>query len=123
MADETWAVAERRALAEPLTLAFWFGAGGTLFLGWQCMTVLGAIVGSFIREPERYGFDFAFPAIFIALALGFWKGWRTAPVIAASAVTAVVVHRLVPGAWYVLAGALAGMVAAVAIARDEEAGA
>ncbi|GLS75781.1 branched-chain amino acid ABC transporter permease [Oharaeibacter diazotrophicus] len=113
MADEVWAVGERRALEGPLTVPFWFGAGLFLFLSWQCMTVLGTLLGSLIREPERFGFDFAFPAIFIALALGFWKGWRTAPVMAASALVAVAVHAAVPGAWYVVAGAGAGILAAV----------
>lgn len=120
MTDEVWAVAERRALSQPISKAYWFGAGVFLFLAWQVFTVAGAVVGSFIGEPERYGLDFAFPAIFIALALGFWKGWRTAPVIAASALAAMVVHALVPGAWYVLAGALAGSATAVALAPAEE---
>lgn len=120
MADEVWAVGERRALAGPLTAGFWFGAGGFLYLSWQAMTVLGALLGSLIRDPARFGFDFAFPAIFIALALGFWKGWRTAPVIGASAAVAVAVHAAVPGAWYVVAGALAGIAAAVATAPAAE---
>ncbi|WP_181702532.1 AzlC family ABC transporter permease [Chthonobacter albigriseus] len=120
MTDEVWAVAERRALRRPITPAYWFGAGIFLFSAWQLFTVLGAVVGSFVKEPERYGLDFAFPAIFIALALGFWQGWRTAPVIAASALVAVVVHLLVPGAWYVLAGALAGCAVAIVTAKPTE---
>jgi 4-azaleucine resistance transporter AzlC len=120
MTDELWAVAERRALREPLTAAYWFGGGLFLYLNWQAFSILGAVVGSFIQDPERYGIDFAFPAVFIALALGFWKGWRSAPVIATSAIAAVIVHSLVPGAWYVIAGAAAGIVAAVATAPAEE---
>jgi 4-azaleucine resistance transporter AzlC len=120
MTDELWAVAERRALREPLTAAYWFGGGVFLYLNWQAFSILGAVVGSFIQDPARYGIDFAFPAVFIALALGFWKGWRSAPVIATSAIAAVIVHSLVPGAWYVIAGAAAGIVAAVATAPAEE---
>ncbi|HUG62293.1 MAG TPA: AzlC family ABC transporter permease [Methylomirabilota bacterium] len=115
MTDEHWAVAERRALGRPLTLAFWLGSSVFLFLAWQAVTVLGAVFGSFIRDPERYGFDFAFPAMFIALALGFWKGWRTAPVMAASGLVATAVHATAPGAWYIIAGALAGIAVAVAL--------
>ena len=115
MADETWAVAERRAITAPLTPAYYFGAGLTLFASWQLFTVVGTFVGGLIAEPERYGFDFAFPAIFIALVVGFWKGWRTGPVVAVAGLVAVVVHALVPGAWYVIAGALAGILAAVAV--------
>jgi 4-azaleucine resistance transporter AzlC len=116
MTDEQWAVVERRALTHPVTPAYWFGAGLFLYLVWQASTVTGAVLGAFIADPARYGLDFAFPAIFIALTAGFWKGWRTAPVIAASAAAAIVVHRTLPGAWFVIAGALAGMAAAVATA-------
>lgn len=116
MTDEQWAVAERQALSGPITPAFWFGAGVFLYLNWIALTGLGAVLGGFVAEPERFGFDFAFPAIFIALALGFWKGWRTAPVIGASAVVAILVHRALPGPWYVIAGALAGIAAAVVTA-------
>jgi predicted branched-subunit amino acid permease len=70
-------------------------------------------------DPARYGFDFAFTAIFIGLVAGFWKGRSSLAVVAASAVTAIVVERVVPGAWYVLAGALAGMIAAAAPAPRE----
>jgi len=120
MADEVWAVAERRALAQPLTPAFWFGAGLFLFLNWQVSTVLGVAVGSFVAEPARYGLDFAFVAVFIALALGFWKGWRSAPVVAVSAAVATAVHAMLPGAWYVLAGALAGIAAAACWPQAED---
>jgi 4-azaleucine resistance transporter AzlC len=116
MTDEQWAVVERRALTHRVTPAYWFGAGLFLYLVWQASTVTGAVLGAFIVDPARYGLDFAFPAIFIALTAGFWKGWRTAPVVAASAAAAIVVHRTVPGAWYVIAGAVAGMAAAVATA-------
>ncbi|WP_237155360.1 AzlC family ABC transporter permease [Oryzibacter oryziterrae] len=114
MADETWAVVERRALATRLTPAYYFGAALTLFGCWQIGTVLGTFLGALIDDPVRLGFDFAFPAIFISLALGFWKGARqTGPVMVAAAVVAVAVHAVVPGAWYVVAGALAGIAAAV----------
>lgn len=114
MADETWAVAERRALSHPLTPAYYFGAGLALYVNWQILTTAGTVVGGWVPDPERLGFDFAFPAIFIGLAIGFWKGLgRTGPVILAAGAVSIAVHALVPGAWYVLAGAFAGILAAV----------
>jgi 4-azaleucine resistance transporter AzlC len=113
MTDESWAITEKRALHHPLTPAYYFSASLTLFVSWQIFTVLGTMIGALIADPSRFGFDFAFPAIFIALTVGFWRGWRTAPVVAASAATALIVHMSVDGTWYVIAGAAAGIAAAL----------
>jgi predicted branched-subunit amino acid permease len=65
------------------------------------------------------GLDFAFPAVFIVLLMGFWKGRETGLVLLASAAAAFVTHALVPGAWYIAAGALAGLSVA-AFGREDE---
>jgi predicted branched-subunit amino acid permease len=120
MADEIWAVAEREALARPLTPAFYFGSGVFLWCNWLFFCGLGAMLGAALSEPERYALDFAFPAIFIGLAAAFWRGWRTAPVVLASAATAVVAAKLLPGAWYVILGALAGILAGAVLPGERE---
>jgi 4-azaleucine resistance transporter AzlC len=121
MADEIWAIAERRALAQPLTPGFYFGGAMVLYLNWLVTIGLGAALGALMGDPARYGFDFAFTAIFIGLVAGFWQGRSSLAVVGASAATAVIVQRYVPGAWYVLAGALAGMIAAAVPAPGETA--
>lgn len=114
LTDEAWALTERRAVDKPISRTFYFTVALSLFIFWQVSSVLGTVFGAYLEHPESFGLDFAFPAIFIALALGFWKGARrTGPVLVASAVVAVLVHATVPGAWYVIAGALAGITAAV----------
>jgi len=112
MADETWALAERRAFGTRLTPAYYFGVALTLYVLWSISTVAGALVGGLIPEPGRYGLDFAFPAIFICLITGFVKDWKALPVIAASAGTALVLHATVPGMWFVLGGGIAGITVA-----------
>ena len=120
LTDEAWALSERRAIDQPISRTFYFTVALTLFVCWQIASVLGTVFGAYLEHPETYGLDFTFPAIFIALALGFWKGARrTGPVLVASATVAVIVHATVPGAWYVIAGALAGIVAAVLAAPRE----
>ncbi len=120
LTDEGWALSERRAVDKPISRTFYFTVALTLFVFWQVSSLLGTLFGAYLEHPETYGLDFTFPAIFIALALGFWKGARrTGPVLAASAVVAVAVHATVPGAWYVIAGALAGIAAAVITAPRE----
>jgi 4-azaleucine resistance transporter AzlC len=115
MADEVWAIAEGRAAQRPLTPAFYAGMGTILFGNWLLFTVLGTVLGAIISDPKVFGFDIAFTAIFVALIAGFWRGSSSAAVIAASALVAVAVKLTVPGAWYVIAGALAGVAVAAAI--------
>ncbi len=112
MADEIWALAEKRALDRGLTPAYYAGLAATLYLNWLVFTTLGALAGRLVDDPAAFGFDFAFTAVFIGLVAGFWKGRGSFAVAAASAAGAIGVHALVEGAWFVIAGALAGVAVA-----------
>ncbi|MDP9137006.1 MAG: AzlC family ABC transporter permease [Pseudomonadota bacterium] len=120
LVDEVWALAERRARNATLTWPYYLGMGLPLLANWVIATVAGAVMGRGLGDPAAYGLDFAFSALFIAILAGFWKGPRTAAVLAAAALTAAVVKLYVPGAWYIAAGGLAGVVAALLTASDEE---
>ena len=111
MVDETWALAEARALKTPLTPAYYFGMALLLYPAWIVDTTLGTVFGGLVPEPERFGFDFAFTAIFIALIAGFWRGGRTGLVLAASAGIAILTRHFFDGPWYIAAGGLAGAAA------------
>jgi predicted branched-subunit amino acid permease len=115
MDDETWATAERRAAVRPLTVAYYAGIGVALYATWAVSTALGTVLGGLIHNPEKLGFDFAFPAVFICVVMGFARSWRAAPVILVSAATALLVRHLAGGTWYVIAGGLAGMAVAAAL--------
>jgi predicted branched-subunit amino acid permease len=115
-------MAERRASSRPLTPAFYAGMGVTTYLSWLVATTVGAIAGSFIPEPERFGLDFAFPAVVICLVLGFAKSWHAAPVVGASALVALLTQQLVGGTWFVVAGGLAGMILGVLLPAPPKAG-
>jgi 4-azaleucine resistance transporter AzlC len=117
MADEVWAMAEARAAEQRLTPAFYFGMAVLIGPSWIIFSVVGTYLGTYIADPKTYGFDIAFTAIFVALIAGFWRGASSAAVVAASAIVAVVVKLMVPGAWYVIAGALAGCAVAAALHR------
>lgn len=121
MADEVWALAERRASQQRLTPAYYAGLGMVLYVSWATTTGVGSIIGGLIPKPELYGLDFAFPATFICLVMGFAKSWRALPIIAASAVAALIVHAAVAGMWFIIAGALAGMIAAILTPGEEDA--
>lgn len=120
MADENWAFSERRALTQPLTMAYYLGLGLPMVLTWTVSSVAGALAGAWLKDPAAYGFDFAFSALFIGILAGFWKGPKTGAVLAASAVTAAVAKLTIAGAWYIVLGGLAGVGVAVLLHAEEE---
>lgn len=119
MADEIWAMAERRATAARLTPAFYAGLAGPLYANWVICTCLGAAFGHSVASPETYGFDFAFTAIFIGILTGFWRGTPTALILAASSAAAVGAKVALDGPWYILAGGLSGVLVAIVAWRPE----
>jgi 4-azaleucine resistance transporter AzlC len=121
MADENWAFSERRALATPLTLSYYFGLALPMWLTWTISSLTGAIVGRSLGDPAAYGFDFAFSAMFIGILAGFWKGPRTGAVLGSSAIAAALAKLLVPGAWYIVIGGIVGMCVAALLYREGEA--
>jgi 4-azaleucine resistance transporter AzlC len=122
LADENWAMSERRAAATRLTPAYFFGAIVPFYLGWVVCSAAGAVAGSFLGDPKRIGADFAFTALFIGLVAGFWKGRSTALTVVASAGASAGAYWLFGPPWHVAAGATAG-IAAAALAWRPEAGA
>jgi 4-azaleucine resistance transporter AzlC len=120
MTDESWALAERRAMTRKVTPAYWFALALMLPIAWIGGTLLGAWLGSFMGDPQRIGADFAFTALFIGLVAGFWKGRDTALTIAASAGTAALTYVTAGPPWHVAAGALAGIAVAYISARPEQ---
>lgn len=121
MADENWALAEARSRVQVLTPIFYLGLALPFYLSWIAASLAGAVFGALIGDVAVYGLDFAFPAVFIVLLMGFWKGRETGLVLIASAIAALTIHTLVPGAWYIAAGALAGLAAAfIPVSRQEQ---
>lgn len=124
LADEIWAVAEFRARNHRLTPAWFFGAALPFYAAWVLSGLAGALLGSFIGDPSVIAMDFVFPAVFVILIAGFWRGARTGLILVGSGACALLVHHLVPGVWYILAGALGGVSVAAALSmRKREAGA
>jgi 4-azaleucine resistance transporter AzlC len=117
LADEVWAMGEARAAGRTLTVPFYFGMAALIGGSWVVFSMLGTVLGAYVADPKVYGFDIAFTAIFVALIAGFWRGYGSAAVVMASALAAVAVKLTVPGAWYVIAGALAGCAVAALLHR------
>ncbi|KPF65999.1 branched-chain amino acid ABC transporter permease [Bosea sp. AAP35] len=112
MADENWALAEKRARTHRLTPAYWFGMVVPFVSCWIATSTLGAVVGAALGDPRRFGADFAFTALFIALVAAFWKGRVTFWTVAAAGAASALTYRFAGPPWHVLVGALCGLAAA-----------
>ena len=71
-----------------------------------------------VTEASRISdyIDMAFTAVFLVLLRGMWKGVRPCRPWLVSLLTAALVYKLVPGAWYVAAGAVSGLICAALLA-------
>ena len=121
-ADENWALTlARRTQDARIGASFLLGSGLAVLLFWQAGGQLGLAFGNQLRDPQgtidALGFDFAFPAIFLALTLSFIKGaldWLAVGAAAAVSVGLyVLIPTLIPSAsdfhdLYIIGGALAG---------------
>jgi 4-azaleucine resistance transporter AzlC len=112
LTDEAWALLERKALTQPLTLGYYIGVAVPLWPTWFISSAIGAFIGRKLPDPALIGLDFAFAAMFIAILAGFWKGPRTGAVVIISAVVAVIAKTYLSGAWYIVLGGLAGVAVA-----------
>jgi 4-azaleucine resistance transporter AzlC len=121
LTDETWALGERRALATPVTPAYWFTLAVLIALAWIGSSFAGAALGPLLGDPKRLGADFAFTALFIALVAGFWRGFATLPTIVASAAASVLTFVAFGSPWHIASGAVVGVVVAYAFSSEDEA--
>jgi 4-azaleucine resistance transporter AzlC len=113
LTDEAWAMLERRALVRELNASYYLGVAVPIWPTWFGCAFIGNLLGAQFGDGKIIGLDFAFSAMFIAVLAGFWKGPRTGLVLVSSAAAAVVAKLYLPGTWYIMAGALAGMLIAV----------
>jgi 4-azaleucine resistance transporter AzlC len=109
LADENWALAMGEHAKGRRDAAFLIGGGLAMFASWTVSSLVGRTLGGALEDPARWGLDFAFTAVFLALLAGLWRGRKSdlLPWVAAAAV-AVAAHLVLPGQWYVLLGGLAG---------------
>lgn len=109
--DETTALAMAQPGRVAREQAFWT-TGVAVFVCWNIGTVLGAVAGDAIGDPEALGLDAAFPAGFVALAVPH-LGTRQGKIAAVCGVViALVLIPLTPAGVPIVAAAL-GVVPAV----------
>jgi len=112
VADENWAItmaADRKGNAST-----WFllGGGICLILAWSFGTLLGHRMGAAVQNPERFALDFAFLAVFTALAVTLWRGREDILPWVGAALFSILGDQFLPGKWYVITGGIGGAVLA-----------
>lgn len=122
MCDESWAMAlsdAKKQSCNTISLPYYLGVSAGLYLTWVIFTAIGAGLGPTIGNVEQYGFDMAFTAVFLVLLKGMWKGAKACRPWFVSLAAASLTYLLIPGAWYVAAGAVSGLFAAAVWGKQE----
>ncbi len=119
--DESTAV----ALAQPhdrpeaRRAGFWWTGVG-VYLAWNAITVLGAVLGTRIGDPRDWGLDAAAAAAFLALVWPRLAHRRAQAVAAVAALLALALTPIAPAGVPVLAAALVAIAAGWGHPRPEE---
>jgi predicted branched-subunit amino acid permease len=90
--DESTAVATGQRTLRGQRIGFWV-TGAVVFLGWNLMTLLGALLGNLIGDVRMFGLDAAAAAAFLGL---LWPRLTSRQPIAVAAGAAVVAAVLIP---------------------------
>lgn len=112
--DESTAMATAQPGRRAREQAFWT-TGLAVFVCWNVGTVVGAVAGDAVGDPEAWGLDAAFPAGFVALAVPHLRTRRGRVAAAFGAAIALALIPLAPAGVPIVAAAL-GVVPAVLFA-------
>ena len=94
--DESWALSRREDGRYDKRLLI--GGGLVLYVCWVGGTALGTLIGDRLGDPERYGLDAAFPALFLALLISQVTSRRAlAAALAGGAIALVLIPFTPPG--------------------------
>jgi predicted branched-subunit amino acid permease len=106
--DETTGVATAQSNLTDTRKGFWF-TGIYVFVFWNLLTLLGALLGSSIGDPSAFGLDAAAAAAFLGLLWPRLKALQPIVVATAAAVIAVLLTPMLSPGLPILVAALAAV--------------
>jgi predicted branched-subunit amino acid permease len=106
--DESTAVGSTQPTAQLRRLGFWL-TGLAVFVLWNVSTLVGAVIGDALGDPQRWGLDAAAAAAFLGLLWPRLQGGQARAVAAAAVVVATALTPLAPAGVPVLAAAVAAV--------------
>lgn len=110
--DANWLRAMRYRDEGGNDVSFFLGGGLLLWVTWVMTTAVGFVFSSWLTNPKALGIDLLIPCFFAALLIPAWRGARRAMPWLVAGLVAVAVNSFVAGYWYIVAGAVAGALAA-----------
>jgi predicted branched-subunit amino acid permease len=108
--DATWIVGMRYRAEGGGDASIYAGAGLALWALWTAAVVPGYLLGAFITDPARFGFDLTLPIFFVAMLVGLWRGPRRAIGWAVAGLVALIAAQLLAGWWFIVIGAVIGSI-------------
>ena len=108
MSDESYALAIAEYERGQGSHWYFLGANSGVYVVWALSGLLGALLGTAIPDPARYGLDLVFPLAFLGLMMAFVKDRIGAAVALAAAVFALLGVYWLPSKWYVIVAGLLG---------------
>ena len=108
MSDESYALAIAEYERGQGSHWYFLGANVGIYLAWPTSGLLGALVGTAIPDPGRYGLDLVFPLAFLGLLTAFLKDRISLAVALGAGGLALLGADLLPGKWYVVIAGLLG---------------
>ena len=106
--DETTGVATAQKTTADQRRGFWL-TGISVFVFWNLLTFVGAVLGSQIGDPSAYGLDAAAAAAFLALLWPRLKALQPLVVAIAAALVAVLLTPAMPAGVPILLAALVAL--------------
>lgn len=110
--DESTAVSTAQTDPAAQRTGFW-ATGLIIYVGWNLMTLVGALLGDLLGDVRAYGLDAAAAAAFLGLVWPRLKAFEPVAVAVGAAIVAVITIPAVPPGVPVLIAALVGAAAGV----------
>jgi 4-azaleucine resistance transporter AzlC len=108
MSDESYALTIAEYERGQGSRWYFLGANVGIYLTWSISGLLGALLGTAIPDPGRYGLDLVFPLAFLGLLTAFLKDRISLMVALGAGGLALLGFHFLPGKWYVIVAGLLG---------------
>jgi len=121
MSDESYALSMAEYERGQGSRWHFLGANVGIYLEWTLSGLVGALLGTALPDPGRYGLDLVFPLAFLGLLTAFLKDRTSLAVALGAGGLALLGADLLPGKWYVVVAGLLGSGLGLLLEGGEEA--